>query len=305
MEPQPKLERQQQALATKPIFLPHKPTAALRYTFIAASSISSTNSVIEVPPIIVFLTGLGTPASSFHRIITSLAGLPSHPALLAYDRYGHGASIDRDPIDALAMDSRWGHDCIDAVGDLHILLKEISEKYKLPCLAQDSIPPVVFVANSIGCAIARLYAAKYPDSVKGLMLLDSVIANVDMVEMFPDPDAVDFKTQTLPMGVTEKNLRETRAKFEKVFGTKSGLMGNGEGLSRRNLKELLPSAEEPKLAWGESKKGPWITVIGHGSEKFAEEAEKVCFPLFIICQFARFLWSGLSVVQYFLQGVNN
>jgi hypothetical protein len=45
---------------------------------------------------------------------------------------------------------------------------------------------------------------------------------------------------------------------------------NKEGLDRRNLAQLLPSASEPKLV-GPGGKAPYITVVGHDGETFAQE----------------------------------
>jgi hypothetical protein len=45
---------------------------------------------------------------------------------------------------------------------------------------------------------------------------------------------------------------------------------NKEGLDRRNLAQLLPSASEPKLV-GPGGKAPYMTVVGHDAETFAQE----------------------------------
>jgi hypothetical protein len=45
---------------------------------------------------------------------------------------------------------------------------------------------------------------------------------------------------------------------------------NKEGLDRRNLAQLLPSASEPKLV-GPGGKAPYITVMGHDADTFAQE----------------------------------
>jgi hypothetical protein len=46
-----------------------------------------------------------------------------------------------------------------------------------------------------------------------------------------------------------------------------------EGLSRRNLPTLLPDADGPKLD-GYNSEGPYVTVVGHDWETFAEQTEK-------------------------------
>ena len=44
-----------------------------------------------------------------------------------------------------------------------------------------------------------------------------------------------------------------------------------EGLSRRNLPQLLPYADAPKLE-GYLGRGPYLTVVGHDWETFAEQS---------------------------------
>jgi hypothetical protein len=77
-----------------------------------------------------------------------------------------------------------------------------------------------------------------------------------------------------PEGVTEEGLRESRAKYGEVFYPVTGIVGKAEGLSRKNLAELLPNSEKPMLQFKDGK-GPWITVVGHGFDMFAEEELKV------------------------------
>jgi hypothetical protein len=54
----------------------------------------------------------------------------------------------------------------------------------------------------------------------------------------------------------------------RVFGPS---VPNTEGLSRRNLAALLPSSSSPKLL-GYNGEGPYLTVVGHDWETFAEQA---------------------------------
>src|SRR5690606_41624104 len=106
------------SIPTSTITLPSAPTAPLTYHF--------TPSKPSAPRIITFLNGLGLPASSWDEAIRLLSDLPSHPALLSYDRYGQGASKDsRDPRDEKAEDPEQGHDIADVVSDLHSLIHEI------------------------------------------------------------------------------------------------------------------------------------------------------------------------------------
>ncbi|KAF3051113.1 RNA-splicing factor [Didymella keratinophila] len=72
--------------------------------------------------------------------------------------------------------------------------------------------------------------------------------------------------------VTADEVRETRAKYKAMFHPE---VPNMEGLSRRNLATLLPDADGPKLeGWGGT--GPYLTVVGHDWETFAEQSSN--FP---------------------------
>src|SRR5450432_664620 len=167
------------------ISLTSKPSAKISYYFIPASGSNSHQ------PLVVFLNGLGLPSSSWLPTISSITSRESHPALLSYDRYGQGLSNDRDPLDTHADDPVHGHDCIDVVQDLKQLISQICALKGLNIAANsanssDMVEPnIFFVANSIGCAIARLFAQEYPHTVSALLFLDSVIANSDFVSMWP------------------------------------------------------------------------------------------------------------------------
>lgn len=76
------------------ITLLSKPNVKLRHSFTPAEGSNARQ------PLVVFLNGLGLPASSWIPTINSLAGLTPHPPTLPYDRYGQGLSTDRDPLDA-------------------------------------------------------------------------------------------------------------------------------------------------------------------------------------------------------------
>ncbi|RFU24702.1 hypothetical protein B7463_g11639, partial [Scytalidium lignicola] len=248
------------------IELVHKPGASLSYTFIPAKS--------SAQGLIVFINGLMAPAASWNAAISLLTARDSYPAMLTYDRYGQGASTDRDPVDAKAADPKHGHDCMEAVKDLHHLIIQINEDkdLKLNVSGTGSGPGAFLVCNSIGGALSRLYAHTYPGTVSAILFLDSVIANTDFVSVYPDPDAPDFAERylSLPEGVTEDGLRAARQKVRMIFHPDNG---SAEGLSRKNLKDMLPDADKPVLV-GTGRKGPWITVVGHGFEAFAQEGLK-------------------------------
>jgi pimeloyl-ACP methyl ester carboxylesterase len=252
------------------IRLTTKPTAQICYSFHPAVSASTAK-----PALIVFLNGLGLPQVSWVRSIAQLKELRQGadiPAILTYDRFGQGQTTDRDPNDAGAADPSHGHDGIAVIHDLRQLITQIAAE-KLGVSDVDSLT-LILVSNSIGGALARLYAQEYPDTVSGLLFLDSILANSDFVSVFPDPDAEGFDASTLPEGVTPEFLRISRERIMKIFHPD---VGNKEGLSRRNLRTLLPASDGPVLQ-GPGGSGPYVTVVGHDFETFAEESLQLGQP---------------------------
>lgn len=245
--------------------LPSKPGATIHYTFAQGSPIAHC--------LIVFLNGLMADKASWLAVMASLIRSPravSHgiPPMLAYDRFGQGVSEDRDPLDR-GRENGHGHDVADAAVDLHELISQFSSEQLSSMSSQLRI---VFVANSIGCAIARLYAQQRPGIVVGLLLLDSIMANSNF-DWWPNPDLDGFNPEVdLPADVSIEVLREQRARFAASF---SPDVVNREGLSRRNLAQLLPHSDSPKLV-GPDSRDPWVTVVGHDFKKFADESLKVC-----------------------------
>lgn len=258
-----------QTFETSQIELTTKPGAKITYTFVP-----SKGNKVTGQPLLVFLNGLGLPAASWLPTISILTQSSTHPPLISYDRYGQGQTPDKDPNDATAPDPQHPHDCMDVIRDLHQLLTQFRALHDLDSFVNDG--GIFFVANSIGCALARLYAQTYPNTVSAFLFLDSVLANSDFVSFMPDPEAADFKEKyaTLPEGVTEENLRESRATFFRIFSPYQGVMGKAEGLSRKTLPGLLPDSDGPKIE-GYGGKGPIVTVVGHGFETFAQEANQV------------------------------
>jgi pimeloyl-ACP methyl ester carboxylesterase len=128
------------------------------------------------------------------------------------------------------------------------------------------------VANSIGCPLARLYAAAHPGTVSGFLFLDSMIANTDFVSLFPDPETLDPSTTPLPHGITVDDLRHAREQFRKFFHP---TVPNGERFDRRDMATRLPHADQPVLPAGPDGKPPLLTVVGHDFDKFAEEGLQV------------------------------
>ncbi|GLA12447.1 Alpha/Beta hydrolase protein [Aspergillus welwitschiae] len=253
---------------TNLITLPTKPTAQLSYTFHPPSTQSSNNKIL-----LVFLNGLAAPQTSWGPVIHHLQSTHPHnlPAILTYDRYGQGQTPSRDPADQNAPDPSHGHDILSALDDLHQLIQQIA---KLHLHTSTSAPDrnLILVGNSLGCALARLYAQTYPGTVSALLLLDSILANSDFVSVFPDPTAPDFIPPQEEDGISAQDLIVARAIAGKVFHPS---VGSKEGLSRRNLAELLPESDGPRLVGPDDERGPWVTVIGHNGKAFAEESVRM------------------------------
>jgi pimeloyl-ACP methyl ester carboxylesterase len=248
------------------IRLDTKPTACLECSQVQSVGASGYSNVF-----VIFLNGLIAPQSFWLPIMALMlrrlkladgdtGGDASLPQMLAYDRYGQGRTIDRDPSDE-GKEEGYGHDTLEAVRDLHQLISQVTQT------SLDRPQRIMFVANSIGCAIARLYAQEYPGTIAGMLLLDSIMANSDFVSMFPDPDSPGFDPGSLPQDVTPDILRETRKRFREVFHPS---VKNSEGLDRRTLAALLPDADKPSLEQGSGGTPPFVTVVGHDPEWFAK-----------------------------------
>lgn len=202
--------------------------------------------------------------------LPTMAGIiradPHFPSMIAYDRYGQGLTEDRDPQDR-GREEGYGHDVRDAAVDLHQLIGQV---YRDHSLSKYSMPQLVLVANSIGCAIARLFAQEHPENVAGILLLDSIMANSNF-DFGPDPDAEGFDASELPNDISVEVLRKQRANFKAIFSPETK---NREGLDRRNLASLLPDSDKPSLV-SPHNQGPFITVVGHDFETFAQESLRV------------------------------
>ncbi|GAB1320880.1 AB hydrolase-1 domain-containing protein [Madurella fahalii] len=231
--------------------------------------------------LVVFLNGLALPRSAWSSTVEQLVYLRKEakrplPALLSYDRYGQGDS-DPDPADPADDDEPYGHDLRASAADLHQLLTQLTPAV-LNNLPLESAR-LILVCNSIGCALARLYAASAsasasgPCGVAGYLFLDSMMANTDFVSLFPDPDARGpaLDPDGLPPGVSADDLRHARARFRDFFHPS---VPNAERLDRRRLRELLPHADRPALPDGPGGRAPRLVVVGHDWDEFAEQSEK-------------------------------
>jgi len=99
-------------------------------------------------PTVVLDNGLGEVAASWARIV---ADVDTTTRVCAYDRAGQGWSDDAAAQDGVA-----------AARDLHTLLSVAGEH-----------GPYLLVGHSIGGTYALTYAARYPQQVAGMVLLDS------------------------------------------------------------------------------------------------------------------------------------
>lgn len=239
--------------------LHHKAGASIHYSLARGTEWDSSNVLI------VFLNGLMSDKASWLPVMAGIirqrkgtaAGIPS---MLAYDRYGQGMTSDSDPQDK-GREKGHGHDVADAALDLHALIAQV---------LRGRNHQIILVGNSIGCAIARIYSESNPPAA--ILFLDSIMANSNF-DFWPNHDAPDFEKASIPADVAIETLREQRAKFMSIFRPDAP---NKEGLSRRSLAKLLPRSDHPPL--GDSGAGPWVTVVGHDFETFADESLKVGIP---------------------------
>jgi len=103
---------------------------------------------VDARPVVILEAGGGATSASWSGV---QAALPSKIRACAYDRAGSGRS-DPGP-QPRTMEAE--------VKDLHVLLEK-----------SGIIEPIVFVGQSLGGILARLYAQAYPESVAGLVLVD-------------------------------------------------------------------------------------------------------------------------------------
>ncbi|KAL9045238.1 MAG: hypothetical protein Q9214_001690 [Letrouitia sp. 1 TL-2023] len=246
------------------IALDTKPSASIHCSWTIGNNETQTSRTV-----VVFLNGLMAYKSSWLPVMAGI--IRKHkptgfPSLLAYDRYGQGMTEERDPQDQ-GREKGYGHDLTDVVIDLQQLLVQFT-RGQLHLKLEDL--RLVLVGNSIGCAIARLYAQTYPGSVSALLLLDSMMANSNF-DWWPNPDAEGFDPKELPADVSIEVLREQRRKFAAMFAPSAI---NKESLDRRNAAELLPKSDGPMLI-GPGGSSPLVTVVGHDGMRFAEESLNV------------------------------
>jgi pimeloyl-ACP methyl ester carboxylesterase len=247
--------------------LTHKPNARISYSFVSGSESYHEKTLI------VFVNGLMLPKAGWLPTIEQFLskqmdkGIP-YPAMLLYDRYGQGSTVDTDPMDE-GKEPGFGHDTSDVVNDLHQLIIQIAlVELGIPEYEAAKDLRLILVSNSIGAAISRLYAQRFPNTVVGLLMLDSIMANTDFVSIIPDPDSPGFSEGDLPEGVTPEACRKARAIIRAIFHPS---IRNKEGLNRKTLAELLPRPDGPQLEGS-----PLVSVVGHDPKVFVESNAEVC-----------------------------
>src|SRR5690606_19614011 len=102
-------------------------------------------------PVVAWLTGIGEPWSSWSATLAQL-GRPA--ARLVYDRGGVGA---REPVPEPQRPRPYSH---------------FAEELARLLVALNATEPVILVAHSFGCNIARVFARRYPTRVAGLVLAE-------------------------------------------------------------------------------------------------------------------------------------
>jgi len=191
--------------------------------------------------------------------------------MLTFDRYGQGLTTARDPLD----DSHgYGHDFSDAAQDLHEIITTVAALHfnLTKSEVENGSLALLFVGNSIGVPIIRLYSQAHPGLVSGAIFLDSNIANVNYTDFIPDPDSPDFDPEfALGKDCSLEQYREARRKLGALFDLH---VKNKECLDRRNGPTLLPHTDRPKLVGPGGNLGSWITVVGHDPIFFAEVSEQ-------------------------------
>ena len=111
-------------------------------------------------PAVFFEAGLGDFSRAWHLVQPEIA---KHTKTFSYDRAGRGQST-------WAGSNRT---CNEIVDDLELLFEKLEVK-----------TPLIFVAHSFGGFIARIFADRFPESLAGIVLVDS--AQEDTVLLAPD-----------------------------------------------------------------------------------------------------------------------
>ena len=216
--------------------------------------------------LIIFLNGIDSPQTDWYPIIRLIAqqhAFRNSPPILMYDRVGQGDSI---------CSSKRDRDVMSAVMDLRGLIEKIAE-LKLG-VKRDEVNTLrtMIVGSSVGCSIARLYAQTFPRTIGGLLLLDPIPTNRDIMSLFPNTRSPGFPNTPLPSPITPALIDQAKDIIRK------SLCDNSEHLWTRNVCDYLPFSSLPKLQ-GPKPNTPLVTVLVHDPEVFALQLKEVSFFL--------------------------
>lgn len=270
-----------QASRTGSIRLKAKSSVPVHYTFTPGFGASEDGRQL----LIVCLNGLCDPMKVWNGTLKHLAQFRQSkncPSILTYDRFGCGKT-GPDPSDAGKGPTEW-HDLGDVAKELHELLLQVYET-ELGISSREKVWPI-FVAHSIGTAVAQLYGAKFPGEVVGYLLLDATLTDSDGTSLMPDPDAPGFDATALPRGVTPAMLRDSRMKQHSSPFNRN--MPNTERLRWNNIQEYIPVIGAPKFT-GPAKGTPLITLMMHDDQVYAKQLKQVCENIIIVLFFGIWL----------------
>jgi pimeloyl-ACP methyl ester carboxylesterase len=159
----------------------------------------------DARPAVILEAGGGGTAAAWSAV---QAALPSTIRACAYDRAGSGKS-DPGP-QPRTMDAE--------VADLHALLER-----------SGITQPIVFVGQSLGGILARMYFHKYPDSVAGMLLVDPT-----------DEDSVVFNTRV--------------NRWIKVHDLQDSLGDGARSVARDRQENPVPLGNRPLIVIGAGKR---------------------------------------------------
>ena len=162
-------------------------------------------------PVVVLQAGLGGSAADWGRVMPSVA---ASTMVCAYDRAGHGWSDAAGPQDGDAIAT-----------DLHVLLERAG-----------IAGPYVLVGHSSGGPYSRVFAARYPDEIAGMVLLDAQPADAFTAL----PDYAGFYSAYREVMTLAPSLARVGAGF--LFGSPADPSGVRTARSTRDEVVSLPEA---------------------------------------------------------------
>jgi pimeloyl-ACP methyl ester carboxylesterase len=189
-------------------------------------------------PVVVLQSGLGESSSYWGRIAPAVA---ASTTVCAYDRAGHGRSdAAAEPQDGTAL-----------AADLHTLLDRAG------------VPgPYVLVGHSSGGPYVRAFAARYPDQIAGMVLLDAQPA--DAFAALPD-----YAT-TYPILRTVYSLSQPLARIGllgPILGLPADQSTPAAARAARDEIVALPAALEQALAFTSLGDRPLIVVTAGSGQQ--------------------------------------